>query len=128
LIATGYTRTGITLLRSDRKAGRGYVPIHVSCTGESNVHNLEAPLKAFYRIVTWGRAPLVRHKSGVSKIGDGFGDKPEVEFLCVIDFQAARHPRYMYVTDVIDVFAQSQRDVAIHDLSVVDVIQDFHAR
>lgn len=67
------------------------------------------------------------HKSGVSKIGDRVGDEPEVEFLFVLDFLAAGYPCDVDVTDVVHVIAQRPRDVPIHYLSMVDVIQDFHA-
>ena len=38
------------------------------------------------------------------------------------------HPRGMYVADAVHVIAQRPRDVAIHDLSVVDVIQEVFTR
>ena len=94
----------------------------------SNVHNLEAPFKALHGIIAHGRPPLVGHKSGVPKIGDRVRDESEVEFLFVVDFLAAGHTRYVDVADAVNVIAQGPRYVAIRDLSVVNIKQDFDAR
>src|SRR5215469_6353708 len=95
---------------------------------ESNVHNLEASLQALHRIITHRWPPLMGHKSGVPQIRDRIGDEPEVEFLFVVDFQAAGHSCDVNMADMVNVVVQRPRDVPIHNLSVVDVIKDFHSR
>ena len=99
----------------------------VEDSDESDVHNLEAPFKALHGIITHRRPPLVGHKSGVSEIGDRVRDEPEVEFLFVVDFLAARHSRHVDVADAVNVLAQDPRYVAIRDLSVINIVQNFHA-
>src|SRR5579862_6511760 len=112
----------------DAVKAHGWGESRLAFCDESNVQNLEAPFKALYRIIPHRGPPLMGHEPGVSKIGDGVGDEPEVEFLFVVDFQAAGHSRDVDVTDVIEVIAQRPGYVAIGDLSMVNVIQDFHAR
>jgi hypothetical protein len=93
-----------------------------------DVHDLEASLKALHGIVTHARPPLMRDKSGISAIGNRVGDKPEIQFLVLVDFLPAGHPGDMDVADPVNVIAQRPRDVAIRDLSVVNVEQNFYAR
>lgn len=68
-------RVGGGVLRVTCQAACRYCP---ELRGGSNVHNLEAPFKALHRIITHRRPPLVGYKSGVSEIGDGVRDEPEV--------------------------------------------------
>ena len=68
------------------------------------------------------------HKSAVPQIGDRVGDEPVVEFLVIVDFQAAGHPGDVDMADFIDIVAKRSGDVPIRDLRVVNIIQNFHAR
>src|SRR5205085_12066580 len=100
----------------------------LALSGVTDVHNLEARFKALDGIITHYRPPLLGHKSGISEIGDRVRNEPEVELLFVVNFLAAGHSSDVDVADAINVIAQGPRNVAISDLSVVNIVQNFHAR
>src|SRR6185369_8741737 len=88
----------------------------------------EALLEALDRIPPWPRSVLVCDEARVSGFGDGVGDKAVVQFLCVVDLLPRRHAGDVDVTDVIEILAKIADDIAVHDLHVIDVVDDLHAR
>ena len=55
-------------------------------------------------------------------------DGAPVQFLRVVELVPAGHAAGVEVGDVLDVVADGADDVALHDLHVVDVVEQLHAR
>src|SRR6188474_3044567 len=93
-----------------------------------DVQNREALLEAFDRVPPWPRPVLVRDEAGVSGLGDRIRDEPIVQLLRAVDLLTGRHAGDVDVADVIEVVAEIADDVAVHDLDVVDVVDNLYAR
>src|SRR5690348_11968685 len=75
-----------------------------------------------------GRHELVRHEAGESRVGDGGGDRAPIELLRTVELMAAGHPTRVEMPDECRVVADRPDDVAFHNLHVIDVVQELHAR
>src|ERR1700721_1340860 len=75
-----------------------------------------------------GGYELVRDVALVVKIRDGGGDGVIVQFLAVIDFMPSGDAAGVKMSDPIDVVADRTDDIALHDLHMINVVQQFHAR
>src|SRR6266487_1643074 len=74
------------------------------------------------------RHELVRHVSAEPGVGDGGSDRVPVELLCAVQLVATGHAAGVEVSDEGRVVANRPDDVAFHDLHVIDVVQQLHAR
>src|SRR6185436_2732811 len=93
-----------------------------------NVHDREALLEALDGIASRPRSVLVRDKPRVPGLGNRVGDEAVVQLLRAVDLLTARHTGDVNVADVVEVIAEIADDVAVHDLHVIDVVDDLHAR
>ena len=63
------------------------------------------------------------------EIGNRLGDEMIVQFLRIVVYLVASgHAAGMEMTDPLHVFADAPRDVAVHDLHVINVEQELDAR
>ncbi len=62
------------------------------------------------------------------EIGDGLRDGVPVHFLRVVDLVAAGNAGHVEMRDVLDVVANGANQIAFHDLHMVGVVQQLHAR
>lgn len=58
-------------------------------------------------------------------VGDGFGDGGVKEFLLVVEFVATGVTGGVVVTEVLMVIADGANDITLHDLHVVDIVEEF---
>src|SRR6267378_3327697 len=75
-----------------------------------------------------GGDELVRDVAGEPGVGDGARDGAPVQLLRVVELVAPRHASGVEVRDMTDVLPDRPDYVAFHDLHVVDVVQQLHAR
>src|ERR1700733_6640856 len=75
-----------------------------------------------------GGYELVRDVALVVKIRDGAGDGVIVQFLAVIDFMPSGDATGMKMSDPVDVVADRTDDIALHDLHMINVVEQFHPR
>jgi len=68
---------------------------------------------------------FLANKSIESCIFDCGGDSGVVEFLAGIKFMSARHTRCVVVTDVLVVSLNGLNDITLHDLHVIDIVEQF---
>src|SRR6187397_3120705 len=74
------------------------------------------------------RNKLMRHIAGEPRVGNRGAYGAIVQLLAVVNFVPARHATRMEVGDVRQVVANRADDISFHDLHVVDVVQQLHAR
>ena len=55
-----------------------------------------------------------------------FHDRWVIDLLGVVEFSAARVARCVIVPDILFVLPNASNDIAVHDLDVVDVEEEFH--
>src|SRR5690242_20995971 len=87
----------------------------------SDVADAERCLERRERI--FRRHELVRDESVITCLRDGGRDRTPVELLRPIELVAARHATRMEVADVRRIVANRADDIALHDLHVVDVVE-----
>ena len=99
-------------------------------TASGNVRLHGAKLNGFrkrsHRIARGNK--FMREISFKVQVGDRFCHRAPLQFLRVVQFVTPRHAAGVEVPDVLDVVADGADDVALHDLHVIDVVQQFHAR
>lgn len=64
----------------------------------------------------------------IIQICDRLRNRAPLQFLSVVEFVPARDAAGVEMGDVLHVFPDGADDVALHDLHVIDVVQQFHAR
>src|ERR1700722_6704973 len=89
---------------------------HLKCRGE-RVEGFAA-----------SRHELMRDISPIIQIRDGDGNGMIVEFLAAVDFMASRNTTGMKMSDEVNVVADGPDHIALHDLHVIDVVQQLHSR
>src|SRR5262245_10733507 len=92
------------------------------------IHDFKTLLEALDGISSGSWSPLVGHEPSVTKIGDSVCDEFEIELLRIINLLARRNAGDVDVADVIDIVAHDSRHIPIHDLNVIDVVDDLHAQ
>src|SRR5690606_14625132 len=70
---------------------------------------------------------LVRDEAREAEVRDGGGDRAVVQLLRAVQLVAAGHAGGVEMRDVLAVVADGADDVALHDLHVVDVVEQLHA-
>ena len=80
------------------------------------------------RIVALARRIFVGHETRVAQLRNGLHHEVVVQLLRIVDLVAARIPAGVEVSDPLEVIPDIPDDVAVHDLRVVDVEEDFDAR
>src|SRR3954468_4827289 len=70
----------------------------------------------------------MRQEPGKSEIHDGLCDEAIVEFLTLIDIVTAGITASMEVPDPLKIVTDIADDVAVHNLCVIDVVENFHSR
>ena len=70
----------------------------------------------------------MRHEASESEVGDRLHDETVVQLLRVVDFVPARIAAGVEMADPLEVIADVADDVAVHDLGVVDVVENLDAR
>src|ERR1700679_2746377 len=75
-----------------------------------------------------GGYELVRDVALVVKIRDGGGDGVIVQFLAVVDLMPSGDTAGMKMSDPVDVVADRSDDIALHDLHMINVVQQFQPR
>ena len=66
-------------------------------------------------------------KAGVAAFGDGAHEGRVVDFLLVVEFTAAGIAGGVEVADEFRAALKMAQEIAVHDLDVVKVEEDFHA-
>src|SRR5262245_64806697 len=66
----------------------------------------------------------MRDEARELQVGDRLSDEPVVEFLRFVQFVTAGNAACVNVSDVLNVVAQRLNDVTLHDLRVIDVVQN----
>ena len=69
----------------------------------------------------------MREESGKSEIDNGLRDEVIVEFLTLIDIVTSGIATRMKVSDPLEIVFDVADDIAVHDLCVIDVVENFHA-
>src|ERR1019366_2669948 len=90
--------------------------------------DLDCLLEAGRRVASLRWGVFVAHVPGEIQVGDGLGDKPVVQFLGLVDFLASRIAAGVEVPDPLYVVADVAHDIAIHDLGVIDIVENLDAR
>src|ERR1019366_2847297 len=85
-------------------------------------------LEAGRRVASLGGGVFVAHVPGEIHVGNGLGDEPVVQFLGLVDFLAPRIAAGVEVPDPLYVVADVAHDIAIHDLGVIDIVENLDAR
>jgi hypothetical protein len=70
----------------------------------------------------------VRKVARVTGVHNGFRHRPPLQFLRAVQFVPPGHAAGMEVRDVLDILPDGADDIAFHDLHVIDVVQQLHAR
>ena len=70
----------------------------------------------------------MRNVAGESQVRDGLRDETVIQLLRIVDFVAAGHAAGMKMSDPLKILLDVSTDVAVHDLRVIDVVQNFDAR
>src|SRR5690606_21789736 len=84
---------------------------------------------ALERIAPGCRTPLVAHVAvEIVEIGDDLGEIPVVDLLRAVDLVAGRHAGDVEVSDPAARLADSAREIAIHDLQVIDIADELDVR
>jgi len=65
----------------------------------------------------------VSYISVVGRIGDGGADTPVIQFLCIVHVGSPGISRGMEVTDPADVLTNRSNHVPLHDLHVINIVQ-----
>ena len=71
---------------------------------------------------------LVAHEAGVTGSGEGAGNGGIIELLVRPQFVSSGDTGGMEVSEAIDIFADGGDDISLHDLHVVDVVEELEAR
>ena len=95
---------------------------------ESDVENPDCLLEAGKRVAPWRGRVFVRHISRVPQIRDGLGNKAVIQFLGLIQFVPSRIPARMEMANLLEVVANIAHDVTVHDLRVINVVEDLDPR
>src|SRR5438445_11273504 len=74
------------------------------------------------------RHEFMRHEAGEARIRDGSCNRVVIQLLCVIQLVTTRHAAGMEMSDVGGMLPDRSNDIAFHDLHVVDVVEQLHAR
>src|ERR1035441_1543867 len=98
--------------------------------GPSYLHgeDFDCLLEAGRRVASLSGRVFVAHVPGEIQVGDGLGDEPVVQFLRLVDFLAPRIAAGVEVPDPLYVVADIAHDIAVHDLGVIDIVEDLDAR
>src|SRR6478752_1910087 len=67
---------------------------------------------------------LVPNVSVELQVRDRLRDKPVVQFLRLVDFLPVRIPARVEMPDPLEVVADVAHDIAVHDLRVIDVVEN----
>src|SRR3954447_23187340 len=70
---------------------------------------------------------LVRDEAIEFQIGDGLCDGAPVQLLRIIELMPAGHAARVEMADVLDILLNRADDVSLHDLHVVDVVEQFYS-
>ena len=116
------------VIRQVMARSRGHLQPRPAEPPRSHIHDRVALLEALDRIATRPGSVFVRDEAGVSGLRNRVGDEAVVELLRVVDLLPAGNAGRVNVADEIEVVAHVADDVAVHDLHVVDVVDDLHAR
>src|SRR5579863_2053341 len=92
------------------------------------IANLDSLIQRGDGIMPLRRRILVSDEAGVVQIRDRLSDEVVVQLLALVDIVTPRVAAGMEMADPLKVIADVADDVAVHDLSVVNVEQDLHPR
>src|SRR5262245_24683220 len=91
-----------------------------------NITDLNGPIKAGNGIISGGRRVFVGDVAGEIEISDGLGDKAIIQLLRLVDLVTSGITSGMKMADPLEVVANVANDVSVHDLRVVDVVENLH--
>src|ERR1700678_2612197 len=94
----------------------------------SHSNNFDSLFQALERIAAGRRPEFVRNISGISQIRDSLCNKPVIQLLRVVDLVPAWHAASMEMRDPLKILLDVAADVSVHDLCVIDVVENLHAR
>src|SRR5262245_13736932 len=95
---------------------------------ELNVTDFDCPVQCRDRLMSLRGRVFVREIARKSKIHNGLSDKSIVQFLAIIDVMTTGIATRMEMPDPLEVVTDVANDVSIHNLRVINVVQDFHTR
>src|SRR5688572_28538210 len=75
-----------------------------------------------------GGEEFLGDEAGEAGIENGAHDRGVVDLLVFVEFAAAGNTGGMVMADEVLVFAEAADDIAVHDLNVIDVEEQLHAR
>src|ERR1017187_4206423 len=104
--------------RMDRPGGLSYL----------DCEDFDCPPEAGRRVASLRGGIFVAHVPGEVQVGDGLGDEPVVQFLRLVDFLAPRIAAGVEVPDPLYMVANVAHDIAVHNLGVIDIVEDLDAR
>src|ERR1035438_648254 len=90
--------------------------------------DFDCPPKAGRRVASLRGGVFVAYVPREVQVGDGLGDEPVIQFLRLVDFLAPRIAAGVEVPDPLYMVADVAHDIAIHDLGVIDIVEDLDAR
>src|SRR5262249_8375882 len=90
------------------------------------ITDLNGPIKAGNGIISCGRRVFVGNVAGEIELSDGLGDKAIIQLLRLVDLVTSGITSGMKMADPLEVVANVAHDVPIHDLRVVDVVENLH--
>src|SRR5262249_42327651 len=91
-----------------------------------NITDLNGPIKAENGIISRGRRVFVGDVAGEIELSDGLGDKAIIQLLRLVDLVTSGITSGMKMADPLEMVANVAHDVPIHDLRVVDVVENLH--
>src|SRR5215510_5058500 len=92
------------------------------------IEDLNGPIKAGDRIVPVGGRVFVGDVPGEIEISDGLRDKAIIQLLRLVDLVTTGIAPGMKMADPLKVVANVAHDVPVHDLRVVDVVENLQPR
>ena len=97
-------------------------------TSQLHVAQLNSLVERLNRIVPRRRTIFVAQKSAEPQVHNSLRNEPVIQLLRIVNIVASRIPTRMEMPDPLEVVPDIAHDVAVHDLGVIDVIEDLHPR
>src|SRR6476646_7354113 len=93
-----------------------------------HIADLYRLLQRLDRIVARRRRVFVRDEAGEAESGNRLHDEAIVQLVRVVDLVASRIAAGVKMADPLEVILDVADDVTVHDLGVVDVVENLDAR
>src|SRR5215467_4328270 len=93
-----------------------------------HIHDFNHLGEILERIASRRGTVFMRDIARETEVGDGLSDEPVIDLLRLVEKPPAGNPGGMEMGDEGEILADIVADIAIHDLHVVNVEDQFHTR